>query len=458
MLLALAFAPTAAASPAPEIPFTKYELPNGLDVTLAPDASIPFVCTNLWYDVGSKDEVAGRSGFAHLFEHLMFQGSVHHDDEYFAPLQPLGARLNGSTTLDRTNYYECLPSEQLPLALFLEADRMGWLLPALTPAKLQNQKDVVRNERRQNYDNPPYGQAWLELLAGVFPDGHPYHIATIGKHEEIEAATLEDVSAFFRQWYTPNNASLVIAGDFDDQTARKLVESYFGPVPRGPDAVHTPPSPVVFDKETRVRRGDDVAFDKVWIAWPSPAVLQPGDAELDLLASALSDGKDSRLYKALVHDQRIAQDVSARQNSLAYQSFFLIEATASEGHSGDELVAAIDKVLEEARTSGISAEEVEIGRLSYEVQFFGGLTSIQGKADLLNGYNIRTGDPGFLPKDLARYQAASAESVSASLRSTLDPKKRFILTIGPEPAPPPSDGAPPPATPAAATPAAKGGK
>ncbi len=429
---ALALAETTAR--APTIPFTKYELPNGLDVTLAPDHSVPFACVNVWYDVGSKDESPGRSGFAHLFEHLMFNGSKHHDDEFFKPLQPLGARLNGSTNLDRTNYYECLPAEQLPLAMFLEADRMGWLLPALTAEKLQNQKDVVRNERRQNYDNPPYGQAWIELLKNTFPEGHPYHIATIGKHEEIEAATLDDVKAFFRKWYVPNNASLVLSGDFDEATARALVDTYFAPIPRADQPAHPAPAPARFDGEKKVRVADDVPFDRVWITWHSPALFAPGDAELDLLSSALAEGKDSRLYKALVIDQQIAQDVRARQNSLAHQSFYVIEATASAGHSAEELVVAIDKVLAEVRAQGVTAEDLDVGRTAYEVQFFGQITTIQGKADLLNNYNTRTGDPGYMGKDLERYRLATVDGVNAALRDWLPPDRRLVLVIGPAPA------------------------
>ena len=416
----------------PSIPFTKYELPNGLDVTLSPDHSVPFVCVNVWSDVGSKDEIAGRSGFAHLFEHLMFNGSKHADEDFFKPLQKLGARLNGSTNLDRTNYYECLPSEQLPRAVFLEADRMGWLLEALTLEKLVNQKDVVRNERRQNYDNPPYGHSWLELLKNVFPAGHPYHIATIGKHEEIDAAELEDVKAFFRKWYLPNNASLVLTGDFDDAVARELVERYFGPVARGPQPEHIRPAPVVLTEEKRVVVSDKVPFEKVWVVWPTPAVLEPGDADLDLLASALSAGKESRLYTALVHDLQLAQDVSAYQGSQAWQSLFIISATASEGHTGAELVTAIDAVLAATAKSGITQREVEVGRTAFEVGFFENLATIQGKADLLNSYNVRTGDPGYLGKDLARYKVATTETVAAALTTWLPPDKRLVLTFVPE--------------------------
>ncbi len=433
LLAALAAAESVATPPrTPSIPFTKYELPNGLDVTLAPDHSVPFACVNVWYNVGSKDETPGRSGFAHLFEHLMFNGSKHHDDEFFKPLQPLGARLNGSTNLDRTNYYECLPAEQLPLAMFLEADRMGWLLPALTGEKLANQKEVVRNERRQNYDNRPYGTAWLSLLKNTFPAGHPYHIATIGLHEEIDAATLDDVKAFFTKWYLPNNASLVITGDFEDATARALVDQYFAPVPRGPDPERTPPAPARFEREVQVRVAEEVPFEQVWMVWHTPALFAPGDAELDLLSSALGDGKESPLYQSLVIEKKLAQDVSIRQNSLAYQSFLVINATASTGHTAAEIVAAVDEVLAAARERGVSANDLAVGLTNYEVGFFANITTIQGKADLLNNYNTRTADPGYLGKDLARYRAATPEAVNAAFREWIVPDRRLVLVYGPE--------------------------
>lgn len=223
--------------PQVQIPFEKYTLPNGLDVILSEDHSIPFVQVNIWYNVGSKDEAPGRSGFAHLFEHLMFQGSEHMDDDYFVPLQKIGAEINGTTTSERTNYFEGVPSDQLPLALWLESDRMGWLLPALTAEKLQNQKDVVRNERRQSYEDQPYGGAWLALNCALYPPDHPYHHPVIGSHEDLEAATLDDVRGFFSRWYSPSNASLVVAGDFDPEFVRGRIERLFGGLP-APRAEH----------------------------------------------------------------------------------------------------------------------------------------------------------------------------------------------------------------------------
>ncbi len=430
------FAITVALADDPALAFSHYELPNGLDVILAPDHSVPFVWVNVWYNVGSKDEVAHRSGFAHLFEHLMFQGSVHSNDDYFQPLQKIGASVNGTTNLDRTNFFEGVPSSQLPLAVFLESDRMGYLLPVLDDARLANQKDVVRNERRQRYENVPYGMARVLLLDAVYPEGHPYHIATIGRHEDIEAASLADVKDFFQNWYSPNNASLVICGDFDDVEAKALVQTYFGPLPRGPETNHAAPVPALIAEDKVVRATDRVPFEKVWLAWRTPAVLQPGDADLDLLSSALTDGKESRLYKALVRDQKIAQDVTAYQGSAAYESLYTIEATAAAGHTADELIVAIDKVLADARESGITADEVALGQTSYEVQFFGALSTISGKADMLNNYFVRTGDPGFMAKDLARYRAATAVTVTAALRTWIPVGHRVALIIGPGQVPP----------------------
>lgn len=417
---------------APSIPFEHYELANGLDVFLSEDHSVPFTWVNLWYDVGSKDEKPGRSGFAHLYEHLMFQGSQHHDDEYFQPLQQVGAQINGTTNLDRTNFFEGVPSHQLPLALFLEADRMGYLLPALDEKKLQNQQDVVRNERRQRYENAPYGEAWPTLLAHMYPAGHPYHIATIGLHEDLVAATLEDVKDFYRTWYAPSNASLAICGDFDPAEAKALVDRYFSPLPRGPEVKHAAVSPVALDKETRVTITDDVPFPRVYVAWHSPALYQPGDADLDLLSSVLAGGKDAPLYRALVRDEQIAQDVSAFQSSNLLQSMFIVEATASAGHTAEELVAGIDRVLAGLGAGGVDAASLATAQTEYLVGFYQQLATIQAKANLLNGYFLQAGDAGYLPKDLARYQGATVDSVNAALRTHLAPGRRVVLAVNPE--------------------------
>ncbi len=414
------------------IPFEEYDLANGMHVILSPDKSVPYVWVNIWYRVGAKDEVEGRSGFAHLFEHLMFQGSEHRDDEYFAPLQKIGAVINGTTNWDRTNYFEGVPSEQLPLALFMESDRMGWLLPALTEEKLSNQKLVVRNERRQSYENRPYGMVWKWLAEALFEEGHPYHIPTIGRHEDIDAASLDDVKAFFKQWYVPSNASLTICGDYDVEEAKALVEKYFGHVPAGPT-----PSPIVeatasLTEEKVVRHTDDVPHHKVWLAWHTPALYKPGDADLDVLSGILSAGKDSRLYSKLVHDLKVAKSIEAYQISNLLSSFYVIEATASPGKTTDELVTEIDRVMADLVKDGPTDEETNISKLNIEAGFYRDLGSISRKANQLNQYYIQTGNTDFIQKDLARYQEVTPGSVHRAQETWLATKNRVVLHVTPE--------------------------
>jgi zinc protease len=423
---------SAQAEEGPRIPFTKYELDNGMDVILSEDHSVPFVQVNIWYNVGSKDEEEGLTGFAHLFEHLMFQGSMHHDAEHFAPLQPIGAQVNGTTNFDRTNYFEGVPSEELPLALWLESDRMGWLLEALTEEKLSNQKDVVRNERRQSYEVRPYGEVWPWLFESLYPEGHPYNVPTIGKHEDINNATMADVQSFFKRWYLPNNASLVICGDFDPEEAKDLVQKYFGEIPKGPDTSPVLEAKSTLAEEKVVRKTDQVPHSKVWIAWVSPKIFAEGDAELDILSTLLSDGKDSLLHSKLVDELQIAKDVSAYQYSARLHGQYIVEATAAEGHSSDELVEAIDAVLADFKEKGPDPEAIEIAKFNWEALFYDNLQSISRKADLLNNYNVVLGDPGSIGKDLQRYLDVSAESLHSAAKTHLDPAKRVVLHVTPE--------------------------
>ena len=316
--------------PTVEIPFEKYELSNGLDVILSPDHSTPVVYVSVWYHVGSKDETKGLTGFAHLFEHLMFQGSLSHNDEYFGPLQEVGASINGTTSFDRTNYYEYLPSQHLPRALFMESDRMGYLLEVLSQEKLDNQRDVVRNERRQRYENPPYGDVWGILGENMYPEGHPYHHLPIGSHEDLQAASLQTVKDFFTKWYAPNNASLVVAGDFDITKTKAMIEEYFGPIQRGDDPTRGEVTAATLSETKVVQRFDDVPERKLWLVWHSPSLYQPGDAELDLFSSVFGSGKDSRLYKHLVREKKVAKSVAAYQMSESW-GLATIQATASEG-------------------------------------------------------------------------------------------------------------------------------
>ena len=292
------------------LPFTKHTLGNGLDVILHEDRACPIVAVNLWYHVGSKNERPGHTGFAHLFEHLMFEGSQHHDHGYFQPLQGAGASLNGSTNADRTNYWEVVPSNALELALWMESDRMGFLLPALTQKKFANQRDVVLNERRQNYENRPYGLASMALLAALFPADHPYHWATIGEVADLQAVQLDEVHAFFRRYYHPANASLSLAGDIDADAALALVDQYFGSIEPGPRADRVSAS-ASLASNVRLVLEDRVELPRLYLAWLTPAMFAEGDADLDLATDLLANGKTSRLYKRLVYKERIATDVAA---------------------------------------------------------------------------------------------------------------------------------------------------
>lgn len=430
-LLAAAFTGPAASAAELSIPHEIYTLDNGLTVILAPDNDVPIVQVNVWYHVGSAEEVVGRTGFAHLFEHLMFQGSEHNNNDYFQPLQEVGGQVNGTTNLERTNYFEGVPSEYLPLALWAEADRMGYLLPALTQERLDNQKEVVRNERRQRYENRPYGTVWVTLLDNVFPEGHPYNHSTIGEHADLEAATMDDVTAFFKTWYVPNNASIVICGDFDVAEAKQLVELYFAQIPAGAEPTPATIPAVKLTEEKVIRQTEAGApFQKVWIAWPSPGVYAPGDAELDLLSTTLTDGQSSRLVSELVVKKQIATDVMAYQSSFDGASMFVIEATAAAGHTTDELVAEIDKLLAVVKAKGPTVEEVEMGRTAYEVGFYQSLFTVAGKADRLNSYFVNKGRPDALAEDLQRYMDATPESIRATAESTLG-TGRVVLHIWP---------------------------
>ena len=415
-----------------EIPYEKYELDNGLDVILAPDRSTPVVYVSVWYHVGSKDETAGLTGFAHLFEHLMFQGSLSHDDEYFGPLQEVGATINGTTSFDRTNYYEYLPSQHLPLALFMESDRMGYLLEVLTQDKLDNQRLVVRNERRQRYEDPPYGDAWGLLSENMFQSDHPYHHLPIGSHADLEAADLTAVKDFFKKWYAPSNASLLVAGDFDTETTKQRIEEYFGPIKGGEKVVRPTIEPAALKESKTLVRYDDVPERKVWLAWHTPALFQPGDAELDLFSSVIASGMDSRLYKALVRDQKVAKSVNAFQMSGNLSSRYLIMATATEDHTTEELVAAIDAELATVFDSAPpTADEISAAKANYERRFYEGQETIQGKGETLQIYNMNQSDPGYVNKDLQRYLQSTAESTLEAGKKYLN-KPRFELHYLPE--------------------------
>lgn len=417
------------------IPFSKHTLPNGLDVLIHEDHALPIVAVNVWYHVGSKNEVPGRTGFAHLFEHLMFEGSQHYDRGYFHPLQEAGAALNGSTNADRTNYWEVVPTNALDLALWMESDRMGYLLPALTDAKFSNQREVVLNERRQNYENRPYGLAGMAIVSALYPEDHPYHWLTIGEAADIRAAHIDDVRAFFQRFYHPGNASLALAGDIDERTGLALAERYFAEIPGGdrPGLVQAtlPTAPA---DDVRLVLEDRVELPRLYLAWHSPALFADGDAELDLVGEVLSSGKTSRLYRALVYEQRIATEVAASQNSRELGSFFQIVATAAPGRTLAEVERALSKEIAGLVDRGPTAAELERCLAQAEAHFLFRLQTVGGfggKSDQLNAYNTFLGDPGYFEQDLERYRAATTGQLRQAAGTWLRPRARVVLSVVP---------------------------
>jgi zinc protease len=447
---AAAAPPPAARADLPTLPFQTYRLANGLTVILHEDHTAPIVGVHVQYDVGSKDERPGRTGFAHLFEHLMFQATAHlAKGEMDRIVESAGGDANGSTSQDTTMYWEQVPSNALEQMLYVQSERMGYLLPALTQANLDNQREVVRNERRQNYEMRPYGLAWKVLDESLWPPDYPYHWLTIGSHEDLEAATLDDVKEFFHRWYGPENAVLAIAGDLDPVATRALVEKWFGGIPAGAKPVHAAPEPPPLAAEKRVTLEDDVQLPRLYLAWHSPKVFAPGDAALDVLGAILSDGKSARLVKRLVMDEQIAQSVSAGQDSQVLASTFLVVATPKPGVSVDRLRAEIDEELARIAKEPPTAEELERAKNKIESGAVFALEPVGGfggRAATLAGYYLRTGDPGFLPQDLARYRAITAADVSEAARRWLG-DRRVALTVVPR-----AGGAKPDAT----APAARG--
>jgi zinc protease len=419
------------------LPIEKTRLDNGLELILHEDHRTPIVTVNLWYHVGSKDEPRGKNGFAHLFEHVMFQGSKHvPEDTYFLDLERVGATdINGTTTQDRTNYFETVPKGQLELALWLESDRMGFLLDHVDQATFAGQRDVVKNERRQNYENQPYGLVGQFIAAALYPEDHPYRLLTIGTPEDLDAATLDDVKAFFRTWYVPDNATLVVAGDIDKAKTRALVDKYFGPIPRGavPDRSKWNDPPLVTVSGQKVLTIDaGVELPRVYMVWPTPAEYRPGDGELDIVAEVLSSGKTSRLYKRLVYDLQIAQDVSAHQSSEQLGSQFSIMATAQPKHSAEELQKAIDEELGKLVTGGVTDAEVARVKTGIVSSVVFEIERDSSRANKINGYNQLARDPDYLAKDLARYAEATPADVVAAAKRWLPLDKRVVAVVTPK--------------------------
>ncbi len=395
-----------------DLKYEKFTLDNGLDVILYRDTAIPSVAVNLWYKVGSANEKPGKTGLAHLFEHMMFQGSLNVPKEmHFKYIQEAGGTLNGSTNTDRTNYYETLPAPALDLALWLESDRMGFLLPALTQEKLDNQREVVMNERRQRYDNQPYGRAWEILFSNLFPENHPYHWPTIGWMKDIESYTLEDVRAFFETYYAPNNASLVIAGNIDYDKAAKSAEQYFSEIKSYPNIPKVEIPDFELQENKTIVFEDNVQLPRIYLMWKSDPLYKEDDAKLDVLSDALSASKNSRLYKKLIFEKQLALDVFAFQYSAHYEGIFIIVATAKPGVSLDELKELIFAELEEIYANGITESELEKAKNAiisgniYDLQY------ISGIANKLNNYNCTLGEPNSFIYDINRYENLALDDV-----------------------------------------------
>jgi zinc protease len=421
-----------------KIAFEKFVLPNGLTVIFHEDRSSPLVAVNIWYHVGSKDEEPGRTGFAHLFEHLMFMGSKNAPYPSFdSIMESWGGHNNGTTSNDRTNYYEIGPTNLLETCLWLEADRLATLADVITDEELERQRKVVQNERRQSYENRPYGQSELVIPDAMYTPDHPYHWPTIGSHADLEAAGVADVRAFFERYYLPSNASLVVAGDFDFAAGRALVEKYFGWIPKRPAPSRRTPPPAVLDASREITLTDRVQLPRLRLCWHSPPLFARGDADLDLAAQILGGGKSSRLYKSLVFERRLAQDAFAYQSSQMLGSLFHVGVTAKPGVTLDQIQQAVDEELQSFATKGPTDAEVERARNSHLADYYKSLDHLQTRADILNHYEHLFGDPDGVERDLTRYETANGSSVRGELAATIVRSRLALRTVPDESAAPP---------------------
>lgn len=424
----------------PKVQFEKYTLPNGLQVVLHVDKKLPVVHVNQWFFVGSANERLGRSGFAHLFEHMMFQGSKNANKEYFSYAETAGANLleggvNGTTNQDRTNYFITVPSGNLEKALWFESDRLATLLDAVDKAKFDNQVMVVQNERRQGLENQPYGRAFKIMLQNLYAIGHPYNTDVIGEHSDLTASTLDDVKDFFRTYYSPNNLSLVIAGDFDPAEAKRLVEKYFGPIPPGPALDRPAKAAVSLASEKVIEVRDRVPQERSYFAFHSPAYFDPGDAELELAATIMTDGISARLNKALIYDRQLASNVVAFQQGQPLAGNFMMWVTARPGVKLTEVEQIVGAEIARFAKEGPTAAELDRAKTKWEAGFISGLEGIGGfggKSDLLNQYNTFLGDPGKFEADLARRRNATAEGVRSAVDKYLNTKNRVLVRFRPE--------------------------
>jgi zinc protease len=435
-LLGVAFAGASSlgAQTVPKLAAEKYTLSNGLEVILHEDHSTPVVAVDTWYHVGSAEELRGRTGFAHLFEHLMFMGSQNVPVGAFDQwLEAAGGNNNGSTTEDRTNYYEWMPSNALPLALWLDADRMGHLLPTMDLARVNIQRDVVKNERRQSYDNQPYGRAGEIIGAALYPSVHPYSWPVIGSMTDLSAASLEDVQNFFRKFYAPNNATLTIAGDFDPTVVKAWVQQYFGGIPRGPvEVTHAVAPAFTVPRDTFMVLEDKVQLPRVYYAWHSVKAFAPDDAALDILAYVLAGDKNSRLYKSLVYDKQVAQNVSAYQSSGRIDGSFNVVISPKPAQAPADLARLADVEIARVAREGVTQRELDRAKNTLRTAMLDRLASVNGKADQLNFYNYYVGTPDYTQQDAARYDRLTAADVQAAATKYLANAHKVVLTVVPE--------------------------
>ncbi|HVI04185.1 MAG TPA: pitrilysin family protein [Enhygromyxa sp.] len=417
------------------IEYERYQLANGLEVILHRDPTAPLVAVNVWYHVGSGDEVHGKSGFAHLFEHMMFQGAKHiGEDVHFDILREIGGTgVNGTTNADRTNYFETVPRHELETALWLESDRMGYMLDLLNEKSLANQIDVVRNERRQRYDNVPYGLERFALGEALYPEGHPYRYLTIGRHEDLENASLDDVIAFFQKWYVPSNATLTLAGDFEIEEAKALIDKWFGSFPTLPEPEHVAiPAPSLQENVRKELRDPFARLERMHFVWHSPAVLAAGDLELSAAAAALGSEGWGRLTKRLVDDEKIAQSVWVFQSGSGFSGTFSVVVTLTAGDEAKkraQATKAIDEEITRFVAEGPTQAELARHVIGVESSFVWGLEDIDNRANQLQWFNHYTGDPGYAQTYVERIRALTPASVKAAAAEHLGKPRAEIISI-----------------------------
>ena len=415
------------------IPYTKYELENGLTVVLHPDRSDPLVHVDVTYHVGSGREDIGKSGFAHFFEHMMFQGSENvADEQHFKLITESGGTLNGTTNSDRTNYFETVPSNQLEKMLWLEADRMGYFLDAVTQEKFEVQRETVKNERGQRVDNRPYGLLFERVSEAMFPEGHPYSWTTIGYLEDLDRATLNDLKKFFLRWYGPNNAVITIGGDFDEQQALEWVKKYFGPIPAGPAVANPEYVPVTLDETRYISLEDNVAIPLVYVAWPTVHVNHPDEAPLDVLMSILGDGKTSLLYKILEKDGLAVQTSAGHAcRELNCQFTLLALPNPEKGKSLTEIESILRGSLEEFDTRGVEDDDLARVKAGIVSSMIYGLESVSGKVSQLAYYETFRGSPNGIGSDIARYENVTKDDVMRVYEAYIKGKPSVVMSIVP---------------------------